>query len=211
MGSPSDSFAVDLALVLAVDCSSSVKAEDFRLQMDGIAAALRHPALQGAIAAGEHRRIALSLVLWSGLQAQAVSVDWRVLQSRAELDRAAIEIETAERKWLTGGTALAAAITYAADWVAAFPLTATRRVIDVSGDGPDNVTGDTAAARDRAVARGITINGLPVTNGSKLLPLYYRSQVIGGDGAFIETAENMHAFHDAILRKLLREIGHPGV
>lgn len=201
--------AVDLALVLAVDCSSSVNAEDFRLQMDGIAAALRHPALEGAIAAGAHRRIALSLILWSGPRAQAVAVDWRLLAGAAELDHAAAEIGKAERKFPSGGTALAAAIDYAADWLIAFPLVAARRVIDVSGDGADNVTGEAAGARNRAVGRGITINGLPIANGSKLLPLYYRTQVIGGEGAFVEPAEDMHAFHAAILRKLLREIGRP--
>src|SRR5262250_3109010 len=85
--------AVDLALVLAVDCSSSVDVADFRLQMDGIAAALRNPLLFDAIAAGSYRRIALTLVQWSSAHRQAVAIAWRVLASRLQLEAVAQETE----------------------------------------------------------------------------------------------------------------------
>lgn len=211
MAAPDDSLIVDLALVLAVDCSSSIDAADFRTQMNGIAAALRNPALHGVIAAGEHQRIALTLVLWSGIQSQGIAVPWRLIETKADLERAAGEIALAQRRWPIGGTALAVAIDYSAAVLAQMPFAAERRVIDVSGDGVDNVTGGAAGARDRAVAQGITINGLPITNGSKLLPVYYRTEVIGGPNAFIEPAESMLAFHGTILRKLLREIGRLAV
>ena len=207
MASPGD--PVDLALVLAVDCSSSVVPAEFRIQMEGIAAALRHPALYGALAAGRERRIALSLMLWSGADSQGISVPWRILASSADLAAIADEIAGAERTWQVGGTAIAIAIDYAAALLSRIPFAATRRVIDISGDGPDNVTGMPGAARDRAVAQDITINGLPIANGSRLLPLYYQSQVIGGRDAFIEPAADIAAFEGSILRKLLREIGHP--
>lgn len=206
MASPGD--PVDLALVLAVDCSSSVVPQEFRLQMEGIAAALRHPSVYGAIAAGRNRRIALTLMLWSGADSQGVSVPWTVLESKADLEAVASEIAVAERTWQVGGTAIGIAIDYAAALLAKVPLTATRHVIDISGDGPDNVSGSPSGARDRAVAQGITINGLPIAKGSQLLPLYYQTQVIGGRDAFTEPAADIKAFEDSILRKLLREIGN---
>jgi hypothetical protein len=211
MAAPDPSLKFDLALVLAVDCSSSVDPVEFRIQMEGIAAALRHPALQDAIAAGREHRIALTLVLWSGAQSQSVAVPWQMLSTSADLDAAAAEIARAERKWRAGGTALAIAIDYAAGLLAEIPFAVTRRVIDISGDGIDNVTGAVPDARNRAVMRGITINGLPVTKGSQLLPIYYRTQVIGGRDAFMEPAPDVAAFEATILRKLLREIGNPNV
>jgi hypothetical protein len=177
--------------------------------MQGIAAALRHPKLLVAIAAGRERRIALTLMLWSGADSQAVAVPWRVLASGRDLESAAAEIAGVERTWQLGGTALGIAIDYAAAILGRIPFAAARRVIDVSGDGPDNVTSDAASARDRAVAQGITINGLPIAKNSQLLPVYYQTQVIGGRDAFIEVAPNVAAFQATILRKLLREIGNP--
>jgi hypothetical protein len=203
------SLKVDLALVLAVDCSSSVDPVEFRIQMEGIAAALRHPAVQDAIAAGREHRIALSLVLWSGARSQSVAMPWQVLATSQDLEAAATTIAAAHRDWQAGGTALALAIDYCANLLAAIPFAARRRVIDVSGDGIDNVTGTTETSRDRAVAQGLTINGLPIAKGSQLLPVYYKTRVIGGRDAFVEPAADIHAFEGTILRKLLREIGHP--
>ena len=201
--------AVDLALALAVDCSSSVDAGDFRIQMDGIAAALRHPALHEAIAAGGFGRIALALVQWSNRNTQVIALPWRILASKADLEMAARDVEATERHWQPGGTGLAAAVDYCKALLGVLPWLAGRQVIDVSGDGEDNEGGRPAAARDRAIALGITINGLPIMSGSQQLVGYYRDQVIGGMGAFLEPAADIMAFHDTILRKLLREIGRP--
>jgi Protein of unknown function (DUF1194) len=199
--------AVDLALVLAVDCSSSVDAGDFKLQMDGIAAALRNPPLFDAIAAGNFRRIAVTLLQWSSWQSQEVTVEWRILAERAELEAFAQETEKAKREWLPGGTGLAAAIAFSIALLEKAPVLAARRVIDVSGDGEDNDGGDAGLARDEAVARGITINGLPILSGSSSLLGYYRRQVIGGPGAFLMPAANMNSFREAMTGKLLREVG----
>ena len=202
-------LAVDLGLVLAVDCSSSVDAGDFQIQMQGIAAALRHPSLTAAIAAGAHRRIVMSLVLWSNAQTQAIAMPWRLLANDADLEIAAREIETTGRKVPPGGTGLAAAIDYSAALLSLLPVPADRLAIDVSGDGEDNEGGNAGAARDRAVARGITVNGLPIIDGSSSIAKYYHDEVIGGPGSFIEQAETIMSFRDTILRKLLREIGRP--
>ncbi len=209
MAAPDPSQKVDLALVLAVDCSSSVNPVEFRIQMEGIAAALRHPAVHDAIAAGREHCIALTLVLWSGAQSQSIAMPWQLLATQADLEAAAATIAGAQREWQAGGTALAIAIDFAAGLLTAPPFVTKRRVIDVSGDGIDNVTSTASEARDRAVAQGITINGLPITKGSQLLPIYYRTQVIGGRDAFVQPTPDVDAFPAAILRKLLREIGNP--
>jgi hypothetical protein len=201
--------AVDLALVLAVDCSSSIDFGDFRLQMDGIAAALRNPPLAAAIAAGPLGQIALALVHWSSADSQAVAVPWRRLAGRADLAATADEVESVERRWQPGGTGLAAAIDFATALLMACPLAATRRTIDVSGDGEDNEGGDVAGARSDTLMRGVTINGLPIVIGSSPIEAYYRDLVIGGPGAFLVPAEGVRSFRDAMARKLLREVTAP--
>lgn len=198
--------AVDLALVLAVDCSSSVDEGDFRLQMDGIAAALRNPPLVDAIASGRFRQIALTLLHWSSRKSQKVVVDWRLLANRSDLDTFAHDTETAKRQWLPGGTGLAAALVFSVALLETLPVLAGRRVIDVSGDGEDNDGGNPGLARNEAVARGITINGLPIISGSQNLQVYYDTQVIGGENSFLMPAANMLAFSDAMKQKLLREV-----
>lgn len=202
-------LTVDLGLVLAVDCSSSADAADYKLQMEGIAAALRDPSVYDAIAAGPRRQIALALVQWSTAQSQVTSLHWRILASRQGLEATATDIETTERQSRPGGTGLANAIDYSAALLRPLTLVAERRVIDVSGDGADNEGGDTVAARNRALAQGISINGLPILYDSSYLYGYYHDQVIGGAGAFVEPAADMRSFRDAMLRKLLREIGGP--
>jgi hypothetical protein len=202
-------FAVDLGLVLAVDCSSSADAADYKLQMDGIASALRDPAVHDAIMSGTYRRIAIALVQWSTARSQVTTLPWRILGSQPDLEMVAHTIETTERQWLPGGTGLAVAVDYSTALLQALPVLAERKVIDVSGDGADNEGGNAAAARNRALARGISINGLPILYDSQYLYGYYHNQVIGGPGAFLEPAHDMRAFRDAMLRKLLREIGGP--
>lgn len=202
-------LAVDVGLVLAVDCSSSVDAGDFKMQMGGIASALRDPSVYQAIIGGPQRQIALALVQWSTAQQQLISLPWRILASQRDLQEAARVIENTGRQSLPGGTGLAAAIDYCNVLLSTLPAIAERRVIDVSGDGEDNDGGDAIAARDRALVSGITINGLPIVYDSGLLIAYYHDQVIGGPGAFLEPAANMLSFRDAMLRKLLREIGGP--
>jgi Protein of unknown function (DUF1194) len=198
---------VDLALVLAVDCSSSVDAGDYHLQMFGIAKALRSPRVLDAIEYGENQRIAFALVQWSTRKSQNIIIKWRQLASQSDLLGTAAEIELAERQWKIGGTGLAAAIDFSAALIAKLNLETARRVIDISGDGEENDDGDVATSRAAAIARGISINGLPLLDGSKTIEAYYRHRVIGGPGSFLMPAANSAAFGDAMEQKLLREIG----
>jgi hypothetical protein len=148
-------------------------------------------------------------VQWSTAQSQVVTLPWQVLASQRDLEAAAHDIETSGRQSYPGGTGLAAALDYCAALLLAFAVNADRHVIDVSGDGTDNEGGNVIAARNRVLALGITINGLPIVYDSAYILNYYRDQVIGGPGAFLEPAANMLSFRDAMLRKLVREIGGP--
>lgn len=200
-------MSVDLALVLAVDCSSSVDAGDYHLQMFGIAEALRSPKVLDAIQSGENQRIAFSLVHWSTHKSQRIIVKWRQLGTRGDLFNTASEIELAERQWQIGGTGLAAAIDFSAALIEKLPIDTARKVIDVSGDGEENDDGDVNYSRKAAMAQGITINGLPILDGSRTIEAYYRYKVIGGAGSFVVPAANSRAFGEAMEQKLLREIG----
>lgn len=202
----SKSDPVDIALVLAVDVSSSIDAGDFQLQMQGIAAALRQKAVLEIIRAGRHRQVALALVQWSTSKSQAITIPWQILSSLAEVVATARAVETAGRVYAPGGTGLAAAVAFSTALLDQLPLRADRKVIDVSGDGMENDNGDVPLARALALQRGIVINGLPEVSGSQLLVSYYRDVLIGGAGAFIEPAENILAFGAAMKRKLIREL-----
>ena len=201
-----NTLGVDLALVFAVDVSSSVDAGDYKLQMDGIAAALRHPLTLQYVQSGPAQKIAISVVQWSSARKQVVTLEWQILADGIGIESAASRIETQQRQWGPGGTGMAEALVFCAGLLKAFPLQARRRLVDVSGDGADNEGGNVALARAATLASGITINGLPIVDGSKVIQAYYRDQIIGGPGAFIEPAENMLAFKSAMERKLLREL-----
>jgi hypothetical protein len=197
---------VDLALILAVDCSSSVDAGDYQLQMNGIASALLNPSILPAIAGGRYQRIALSLVQWSNRKSQSITIGWRIISTREQLEVIASDIKAAKRQSKPGGTGLAAAISFSVALLERLPFAASRRTIDVSGDGQENEGDNVALARAAAMARAITINGLPIITGSHDIEAYYREIVIGGPGAFVVPAENMASFRDAMTQKLLREI-----
>ena len=206
LASELSTVGVDLALVFAVDVSSSVDAGDYKLQMDGIAAALRKPLTLHYVQSGPEQKIAISVVQWSSIKKQVVTLDWQILADAAGIEAAARRVESQPRDWGPGGTGMAAALIFCAGLLKGFPLPARRKLIDVSGDGEDNEGGNVALARAAALANGITINGLPILDGSKLIQAYYRDQIIGGRGAFLEPAANMLAFGEAMERKLLREL-----
>jgi hypothetical protein len=120
--------------------------------------------------------------------------------------RVAALIEAAPRRLMGGGTSISGAIDYSVKALATSPWRATRKVIDVSGDGANNIGRPAEDARDEAVAQGIRINGLPILTVEPDLDQYYRKNVIGGPGAFAIVAKNYDQYADAILRKLVTEI-----
>ena len=202
---------VDLLLVLAMDASGSIDADEFRLQREGIAESIIPPAVLAAIAANPRRAIALAMTEWGSPGGAALVVDWHRVSDTASAQVFAIAALAAPRS-RQSYNAIGDAITHAAALIAAAPFRATERVIDVAGDGPDMRSVTLAPdARDAAVAQGITINGLaieiaPVTRGNEPLHVHYERNVMGGPGAFVMVAETRRDFARAMRAKMLREI-----
>ena len=201
---PAQATAVELELVLAVDASSSVNDQEFRLQMGGIAAAFRHPAVIKAIDASEG--VAVSLVQWSGVGVTAQAVGWTVVHSALSVHRLAAEIEAAPRLVAGGATAIGSALLYAAGLLETNEYQGKRLVIDLSGDGVSNEGDLASTARAYAVRQGITVNGLAILNDEPNLGRYYLAGVVGGPGAFVLTASDFRDFALAMRQKLITEI-----
>lgn len=205
---------VDLELVLAVDVSGSIDKDEAELQRRGYIDALSDPAVIQAITSGRHQRIALAYVEWAGLDYFRVVVGWREI-ANAEDARAFAEQIAISPLFTAQRTSISNAIAYSIPMFAENNFRGMRQVIDISGDGPNNYGPRVTEARDRAVASGITINGLPIMNDrpnpwgfptTADLDLYYANCVIGGPGAFLVVAESFRTFAGAIRSKLVREI-----
>jgi hypothetical protein len=197
---------VDLQLILAIDSSSSVSIDEYYLQLEGYAAAFRHPDLLKAIRSGSSQAIAVMLFEWSGERQQTINFQWRRLADEAGLETFASELQNAPRLITGGQTAIGEAIDFATRHFSDCPFDGTRRVIDISGDGANNRGRRVTMARDDAVLQGITINGLAVLHEEPELDVYYQRFVIGGVGAFVISAHDYTDFADAILKKLVHEI-----
>jgi hypothetical protein len=201
---------VDLALVLAVDCSFSVDSGEFKLQMEGLGQAFQRADVKAAIRNGNHRRIAVSVVEWSDNINQKTVVPWTILARDADADQFGEKLKTTKRELAEGGTSISSALLYAAHALAEAPATA-RRVIDLSSDGRNNIGIPVASVRDGIVGAGITINALAILNEWPTLDVYFKNNVVGGDGHFVMPANDYKAYGDAITRKLIQEITGPGI
>jgi hypothetical protein len=197
---------VDLALVLAVDASGSVDQFRFELQKQGYVAAFRHPRVIGAIQSGPTQSIAVIMMQWTGPALQVTAVPWTKISDAASANAFADKIAAAPRALFGGGTSISGAIDTGMALLFDNPFKATRRVIDISGDGSNNRGRSAAQARDEAVRAGVGINGLPILALEPDLDHYFEQNVIGGPGAFVIAAKNFETFGDAILKKLIAEI-----
>ena len=197
---------VDLELMLAVDASSSVDAGEFELQMRGLSEAFRHPAVQKAIRDAGDNGVAVALMQWSDGVRQIMPVDWNLLRDAWSATAFADRLAATGREIPGGGTAIYGAVNFAIHEFRRSGFDGKRRVIDISGDGRSDLIVPTLAARDQAVAQGITVNGLAILNDDAVLDRYYRRNVVGGVGAFVMTATGYDTFAAAIITKLIREI-----
>jgi Protein of unknown function (DUF1194) len=202
--------AVDLNLVLALDASGSVDDERFELQKQGYVRAFLNPRVLDAIRSGNEQAISVSMVQWTGPTLHEVMVPWMVVRDEASARAFGAAINAAQRRLHGGGTSVSGAIDFSVMLLNTSPYRATRRVIDISGDGSNNLGRPPEQARDEAVAMGIRINGLPILMVEPDLDQYFRESVIGGPGAFVIVAQNYEQFADAILRKLVTEISSTG-
>lgn len=204
--------SVDLELVLAVDVSLSMDLDELRVQRDGYVAALRDPDLQALMLAGRHKRIALAYFEWAGRAVQKEIVPWTLIDSGDAANAIAHILERAplSRERMTS---ISGALDYAGDLLGSSPFKGARRVVDISGDGPNNNGRPVVVARDELVAKGIVINGLPIMmkqGGTvfdiKDLDIYYEDCVTGGPESFVINIRAIEEMQPAIRRKLAMEV-----
>lgn len=205
------SSEVDIALVLAVDISFSMDLEELALQRQGYVEALRSPEVHKAIANGATGRIAVTFFEWAGNDVQFHLVPWTVIDSPATALAFAAELEKQPTR-RGRRTSVSGAIDHGVKLLDEMPGRALRRVMDISGDGPNNSGRPVNLARDEAVGKGISINGLPIMvkpAGYFDIPdldLYYEDCVIGGQGAFVISITDKAQFIQTIKTKLVMEI-----
>jgi hypothetical protein len=206
--------AVDLELILAVDVSRSMDSDEQRVQRNGYVTAFRTPEILQAIQSGAYGRIAVTYMEWSSSYYQMTLVPWTIIANKADIDKftaalAAAPITTDSR------TSISNALLYAQDYFRKATVATDRRTIDVSGDGANNDGVPLVPVRDRLVADGITINGLPIlvrpsnifgAYGTIGLDEYYKACVTGGPGSFVIPIAEINEFEPAIRRKLILEI-----
>jgi hypothetical protein len=208
---------VDLEVILAADVSRSIDDAEFDLQRKGYAAALTDPRVLTAIHARPGAAIGVCFIEWSGDEDQQVVVDWTEIRDEEEAGTVAAAMLAAPRSFM-GRTSISAAIDFAMAHFAKSQWQANQRIIDISGDGTNNSGRAVTEARDEAIGRGITINGLAIVNDKPNLgysahtqppgglPLYYQQNVIGGPNAFLFVVKDFNSFADAMAQKLAKEI-----
>ncbi len=207
--------SVSIELVLAVDVSLSVDDVEFALQMQGLAEAFRRREIIDLIA--QHQGgVAVVLVQWSGVAETVAQWDdpdaadtlepWRLLSDAASVRAFADEVAAAPRATLGYYTGIGTAIDYSVRLIETNGFAGRQRKIDVSGDGFNNTPPEPAAARARALGRGITINGLAILNNEPDLQAYYADAVAGGSASFVMSAKDYSDFAEAMAKKLFREL-----
>lgn len=203
---------VDLELILAVDVSRSMDMDEQALQRNGYVAAFRHKDVIDAIASGPNGRIAVSYVEWAGPAYQRPLVAWTIIDGAAAANKFADQLAAAPIS-REHGTSIANGLLFVGPSFESNGIKGDRQVIDVSGDGPNNMGVPVTVARDPLIAAGVTINGLPIMikrpggfASIENLDIYYEDCVIGGTGAFLVPVTDIQKLATAIRRKLVLEI-----
>jgi hypothetical protein len=207
------SIGVDVELVMAVDISYSMDHDELKLQREGYAEAVASQEFLSALKQGMHGKVAVTLVEWAGANDQRIVVPWRLIDGPATAQAVAAEMMAAPVR-RAFRTSISGALLFAAPLFDGNGFTGIRRVIDVSGDGTNNQGPIVNLTRDEVLAKGITINGLPIMlkepqPGSvdiKDLDIYYEDCVIGGPGAFVVPIRERAKFKEAIRTKLVLDI-----
>ena len=201
---------VDVELVLAVDVSSSMDADEFALQRAGYVKALRHPDFINAVLAGSRGRIAVTYFEWAGTVRPESVIPWQIIDGAASADAFAAQLAVKPIGG-SGGTSISNAVAFGASLLEHNVFKGEKKVIDISGDGPNNLGAPVEVARNNAVAQGIVINGLPIlvrpTESLEDIDRYYAECVTGGPGSFVLPIHFASEFITAIRRKLVLEVG----
>ncbi|WP_299475248.1 DUF1194 domain-containing protein [uncultured Roseibium sp.] len=204
---------VDVELVLAVDISQSMDTEEQEIQRAGYVAALTSREFLDAIQVGPIGRVAVTYMEWGGVDEHFIVADWTIVQDSTSASHFASKIAEAPLRQVQR-TSIASALQKSVELVETNQYMGLRRVIDISGDGPNNQGGSVTEMRDRMIAAGVTINGLPLMMKSNKntwqamlnLDHYYEDCVIGGPGSFAIPVRSKEGFADAIRMKLVLEI-----
>ncbi|MEM9846127.1 MAG: DUF1194 domain-containing protein [Pseudomonadota bacterium] len=194
-----------LALVLALDVSSSVDAREYDLQRLGLAAALNSDDVRHALLRGAPGYVALAVYEWSGFYQHKLQLDWTALASPTAIDAAVASLSAMQRSHDDFPTSLGPALGYASQVLARGPA-CNRRVIDVSGDGVNNYRYGPRVAYKHFPLQDVTVNGLAILGDDPRVASFYRDEVLHGPGAFLEIANGFDDFQQAMARKLFREI-----
>jgi hypothetical protein len=204
---------VDIELILAVDVSYSMDLDELAVQREGYAQALVSPDFLKALKTGPHGKVAITFFEWAAAHDQKVIIPWRIVDGPESADAVAAEIMKAPLR-RASRTSIAGAINFGMQLFTENPFKGLRKVIDISGDGPNNNGEPVLIARDAALEKGITINGLPVmvkqasyaTMDIEQLDYYYEDCVIGGPGSFVIPIKDKGKFKEAIRTKLILEV-----
>jgi len=205
---------VDVTLVLAVDVSRSMSPRELSIQREGYAAALNHPDVVRAIGQGAYGRIAVTMFEWAGNSSIRTVFDWTLVETAADANALSEAVRNSSPVGLRR-TSISGAILHALELLDAAPFDGFRKVIDISGDGPNNQGQPVEEAREVALASRAVINGLPLMTSDGFdggfnipdLDVYYAECVIGGPGSFLVPVTSWDQFPEAIRRKLILEIG----
>jgi Protein of unknown function (DUF1194) len=208
-----DAADVDVQLILAVDVSYSMDMDELAIQREGYAQAIVSKEFLQALKTGPSGKVAVTYFEWAASSDQKIIIPWRVIDGPESADAVAAEImKTPIRR--ASRTSISGAIYFAMPLFDESPYRGLRRVIDISGDGPNNNGGPVTIARDEALSKGIVINGLPImvkepsysTMDIDNLDFYYEDCVIGGRGSFVISIKDREKFKEAIRTKLLMEV-----
>ncbi len=198
---------VDIELAFVVDASGSIDGRETRLQRQGYVDALTNATVQSSITGGLTGGIAVAYIEFAAVGCTRMSVPWTRIHDLASAEAFGRNILAAPLKFCPGGNAIGDALSFAAQSIETNAFQGTRRVIDISGDGPNTVGSSVELARDRIVASGVTINGLVIRRLSMPnLEDYFRNAITGGPGSFVIKADDRKRFADAILKKMILEI-----
>ncbi|OAF02941.1 hypothetical protein AYJ54_25395 [Bradyrhizobium centrolobii] len=208
-----DAQSVDVELILAVDVSYSMDMDELAIQREGYAQAIESKEFLQALKLGPNGRISVTYFEWAASNDQKIIIPWRLIDGPETADAVAAEImKTPIRR--ASRTSISGAIGFAVPLFEEDPYRGLRRVIDISGDGPNNNGGPVTVARDAALEKGIVINGLPImvkepsysTMDIDNLDYYYEDCVVGGPGSFVIAIKDREKFKEAIRTKLLMEV-----
>jgi len=204
---------VDVELVLAVDVSYSMDMDELAIQRAGHAQAIISKEFLQALKSGPNGKIAVTYFEWAASTDQKIIIPWRLIDGPETADAVANEImKTPIRR--ASRTSISGAINFAMPLFDENNYRGLRKVIDISGDGPNNNGMPVTLARDAALEKGIIINGLPImvkepsysTMDIDNLDWYYEDCVIGGPGSFVVSIKDREKFKEAIRTKLLLEV-----